>query len=196
MDATSAASRSTSRRCGERRGAAPTRARSRASPGHPVVSAVHMKAHGWVGLAIIGAAEVLLFAGDPTVAGWFTPIVWTGYVLFIDALAARFTRRSDPTTDRAGGALVWLPSILCWWLFELYNAPRFWRGGAEVEGLWWRYHGLEPNLFLRRGGHDWSLAPIFPALFLTAAVLRATVFRRARLHPWRPSPRGLSVAIA
>src|SRR5439155_1050642 len=150
MDATSAASRSTSRRCGERRGAAPTRARSRASPGHPVVSAVHMKAHGWVGLAIIGAAEVLLFAGEPTVAGWFTPIVWTGYVLFIDALAARFSGRSYLTTDRVEGVLVALASVAGWWLFELYNAPRFWRGGEDALGLWWRYHGLEPNPFLRR----------------------------------------------
>src|SRR6266853_1643170 len=98
--------------------------------------------------------------------------------------------------DRVEGILVSLASSVCWGLFELYNAPRFWRGGAEVEGLWWRYHGLEPNLFLRRVGYDWSFATIFPAMFLTAAVLRATVFRHARLRPWRPSSRGLKVAIA
>ena len=40
-------------------------------------------AHGWIGLGVIGAAEILLFAGQPVVAGWFTPIVWTGYVLFV-----------------------------------------------------------------------------------------------------------------
>ena len=131
-----------------------------------------MRTYGWAGLGVIGVAEALLFAGEPTVAGWFTPIVWTGYVLFIDALTARFTGRSYLTTDRVEGILVALASIVCWWLFELYNAPRFWRGGAEVEGLWWRYHGLEPNLWLRRVGYDWSFATIFPAMFLTAAVLR------------------------
>src|SRR6059036_1054774 len=155
-----------------------------------------MRAHGWAGLGIVGVAGILLAARDPTVAGWFTPIVWTGYVLFVDALAARFTGRSYLTTDRVEGVLVALASLGCWWLFELYNAPRFWRGGAEVEGLWWRYHGLEPNLVLRRVGYDWSFATIFPAMFLTAAVLRATVFRHARLRPWRPSSRGLKVAIA
>jgi hypothetical protein len=155
-----------------------------------------MRTYGWAGLGVIGVAEVLLFTGEPTVAGWFTPIVWTGYVLFIDALAARFTGCSYLTTDRLEGILVALASIVCWWLFELYNAPRFWRGGAEVEGIWWRYHGLEPNAFLRRVGYDWSFATIFPAMFLTAAVLRATVFRGARLRPWRPSPRGLKVAMA
>lgn len=155
-----------------------------------------MRTHGWAGLAVIGVAEVLLFAGEPTVAGWFTPIVWTGYVLFMDALTAQFTGRSYLTTDRVEGVLVALASIACWWLFELYNAPRFWRGGVDAEGLWWRYHGLEPNLFLRRVGYDWSFATIFPAMFLTAAALRATVFRRARLRPWRLSSSGLGLAVA
>ena len=87
-----------------------------------------MRTYGWAGLGVIAVAEALLFAGEPTVAGWFTPIVWTGYVLFIDALAAAFTGRSYLTTDRVEGILVALASIICWWLFELYNAPRFWRG--------------------------------------------------------------------
>ncbi len=77
-----------------------------------------MRAHGWVGLAVIGAAEVSLFAGEPTVARWFTPIVWTGYVLFIDALAARPTRRSYFTTDRLAGVLVALASVAGRGLFK------------------------------------------------------------------------------
>jgi hypothetical protein len=153
-------------------------------------------AHGWIGLGVIAAAEILLFTGQPVVAGWFTPIVWTGYVLFVDALAARLTGRSYLTTDRVDGVLVALASVLCWWLFELYNAPRFWRGGEDAVGLWWRYHGLEPNVFLRRVGYDWAFATIFPAMFLTAAVLRATVFRRARVRPWRLPPGLLRLAIA
>jgi len=155
-----------------------------------------LSAHGWAGLGVIGAAEVLLFSGEPTVARWFTPIVWTGYVLFIDAVTARFTGRSYLTTDRVEGLLVALTSIACWWLFELYNSPRFWRGGVHAEGLWWRYHGLEPNLFLRRVGYDWAFATIFPAMFLTAATLRATIFRRARVRAWRPPPAALRFLVA
>jgi hypothetical protein len=146
-----------------------------------------MKPHGWVGLGVIVAAETGLVAGQPLIARWFTPIVWTGYVLFVDALAARLVGRSYLTTDRVDGVLAALASVGCWWLFEWYNAPRFWRGGADAAGLWWQYHGLEPNVWLRRLGYDWSFATIFPALFLTATVLRATVFRRVRLRPWRPS---------
>jgi hypothetical protein len=148
-----------------------------------------MKPHGWLGIAVILGAEAALFAGQPLVARWFTPIVWTGYVLFVDALAARLTGRSYLTTDRVDGVLLALASIGCWWLFEWYNAPRFWRGGSAATGLWWQYHGLEPNQFLRRVGYDWSFATIFPAMFLTATVLRATVFRRMRVRPWGLSRR-------
>ena len=146
-----------------------------------------MSGHGLAGLAIVAAAEVALFAGQPLVGRWFTPLVWTGYVLVVDALAARLTGRSYLTTDRVDGVFVALASILCWWLFEWYNAPRFWRGGADATGLWWQYHAMEPDPWLRRLGYDWAFATIFPALFLTAAVLRATVFRGARLPAWAPS---------
>ncbi|HEX5813995.1 MAG TPA: hypothetical protein VF010_01610 [Methylomirabilota bacterium] len=155
-----------------------------------------MRAHGWIGLGIILAAEAALLAGQPLVAGWFTPIIWTGYVLLADALAARLTGWSYVTTHRVDGVLVALASILCWWLFEWYNAPRFWRGGADAAGLWWQYHGLEPNPWLRRLGYDWAFATIFPALFLTAAVLRASVVRGVRVRPWRPSPSAQRVMIA
>jgi hypothetical protein len=149
-----------------------------------------------VGLAIIVAAEAALFAGQPLVARWFTPIVWTGYVLLADALAARLTGASYLTTHRADLVLVVLASILAWWLFEWYNAPRFWRGGADAAGLWWQYHDLEPSPWLRRIGYDWAFGTIFPALFLTAAVLRARIVRRIRVRPWRPRPATLTVLMA
>src|SRR5439155_196994 len=101
-----------------------------------------------------------------------------------------------PTKDLTGTARPVLVvrvaacSVAGWWLFEWYNAPRFWRGGEDAVGLWWQYHNLEPNLFLRRVGYDWAFGTIFPALFLTAAALRATVFARCRVRPWTP-PRAL-----
>ena len=152
--------------------------------------------YGYAGVAVMVGAEAALFAGQPLVGRWFTPVVWTGYVLFADALAARVTGWSYLTTHRTDGVLLALTSIACWWLFEWYNAPRFWRGGAHATGLWWQYHGMEPNLWLRRLGYDWAFATIFPALFLTAAVVRGTLVQRVRVSPWRPSPRllrGLTV---
>jgi hypothetical protein len=155
-----------------------------------------VSAHGVIGLGVIVTAEVLLFAGHPVVGRWFTPIVWTGYVLLLDALVARLTGRSYLTTSRDEGVLVAVTSVAGWWLFEWYNAPRFWRGGPDLVGLWWQYHGMEPQLMLRRVGYDWAFATIFPALFLTAAALRARVFRGARVAPWRPSPGLLRASVA
>lgn len=142
-----------------------------------------MPVHGWVGLGIIGLAEAFLFAGNRWVGERFTPIVWTGYILFVDGLVARWTGQSYLTTRRAEFILVALASVGCWWLFELYNAPRFWRGGDDLQGLWWHYHNLEPNPFLRRVGYDWAFATIFPGLFLTAEFLKARVFHRLAGRP-------------
>jgi hypothetical protein len=132
--------------------------------------------HGFLGLAVIAAAEALLFSGQRLVGEWFTPILWTGYILAVDGLVAARTGESFLTTRRVEFCLVCLASVGCWWLFELYNAPRFWRGGEDLRGLWWQYHNLEPNLFLRRVSYDWAFATIFPALFLTSELFRASLF--------------------
>src|ERR1700682_2841981 len=136
--------------------------------------------HGYVGIAIIVLAEVLLFAGDQLVGQWFTPIVWTGYILFIDALVYKLEGRSLLMTDRVEFVIIALISIAGWWLFEFYNAPRFWKSGLE---LWWHYHNLEPNLFLRRVGYDWAFATISPAMFETAELLGSTVFKQRKQRP-------------
>src|SRR5262249_25832626 len=129
------------------------------------------------------------FSGSRVVGHWLTPIVWTGYVLLVDALVARATGRSYLTTHRLEGVLVALVSIGSWWLFEWYNAPRFWRGGPALWGLWWQSHAGEPTFFLPRGGYAWAFAPLFPAMFLTAAGLRASMRAGVRVRPWRASPR-------
>ena len=131
--------------------------------------------HGYVGLIVIAAAEVLLFAGYRLVGHWFTPIVWTGYILFVDALVYKFKGRSLLMNDRAEFLLVAVISVGGWWLCEFYNAPRFWKSDLE---LWWHYHSLEPNLWVRRLGYDWAFATIFPAMFETAELLSITVFAR------------------
>src|SRR6266851_208698 len=110
-------------------------------------NAARFAIHGYVGIAIILLAEALLFGGNQAVGHWFTPIVWTGYILFIDALVYKLKGRSLLTTDRMELLIIALVSITGWWLFEFYNAPRFWNSKLE---LWWHYHNLEPNLFLRR----------------------------------------------
>lgn len=133
--------------------------------------------HGYFGVAVIISAEVLLFSGNQFVGHWFTPIVWTGYILLADALVFKVASHSLLTTDRLEFVIIILASIVGWWLFEFYNAPRFWQSDLE---LWWHYHHLEPNPYLRRAGYDWAFATIFPAMFLTARLLLLTIFKGKR----------------
>jgi hypothetical protein len=133
--------------------------------------------HGFVGVTIVVAAEALLFRGNQLVGHWFTPIVWTGYILLADALVYKLKGRSLLVNDRLEFLVVAIISIASWWLFEFYNAPRFWNSNLE---LWWHYHNLEPNLWIRRIGYDWAFATITAALLETADLFRATVFKRER----------------
>ena len=103
--------------------------------------------YGYLGFLIIIVAEALLFSGNQIVGRWFTPIVWTGYILFVDGLVYAVRARSLLMTDRLELLVIVVVSIGAWWLCELYNAPRFWKSDLE---LWWHYHNLEPNLMLRR----------------------------------------------
>jgi hypothetical protein len=141
--------------------------------------------HGYVGLLIIAVAEGLLFNGNQLVGHWFTPIVWTGYILFVDALVYKFSGRSELMTDRPEFLIIVVFSIGVWWLCEFYNAPRFWKSDLE---LWWHYHNLEANPFLRRVGYDWAFGTIFPLLFLTAELFAATIFKQ--------KGRGLSINLS
>lgn len=147
--------------------------------------------HGYAGLVIIVAAEIALFTGNQLAGRWFTPIVWTGYILFVDALVFRIKSRSLLVSDRREFLIIAVVSIASWWLFEFYNAPRFWQSDLE---LWWHYHNLEPNPFLRRAGYDWAFATITPALLETAELLDVTVFRNLkRRRPVRLTKRHLLI---
>src|SRR5437660_3572754 len=132
--------------------------------------------HGYAGIAIIVAAEALLFGGNQLVGHWFTPIVWTGYILSVDAIVYNIGGRSLLMNQRVEFIVIILISIGAWWLFEFYNAPRFWKSDIE---LWWHYHNLEPNFMLRRVGYDWAFATIFPLLFITAELFAITIFKHS-----------------
>src|SRR6267378_3263449 len=132
--------------------------------------------YGYLGFLIMVGSEAFLFAGNQFVGHWFTPIVWTGYILFIDALVYTVKLRSLLMTDRLEFLIIAVVSIAGWWLCEFYNAPRFWNSNLE---LWWHYHNLEPNLMLRRAGYDWAFATIFPLLFITAEFFTVTIFKHS-----------------
>jgi hypothetical protein len=140
---------------------------------------MRLKWYGWLGLGVVVAAEILLFARQPFVSQWFTPIVWTGYVLFADALALRL-RGHSLIHDRPREALmlVWI-SVGCWLLFEAYN--------LRLQN--WCYVGLPEDPLQRDCTYLWAFATIMPGMFETADLLEGLGFlRNLRARPRTLTP--------
>jgi len=70
-----------------------------------------LKLHGQAGLLIIFLAEALLFSGNQVVGRWFTPIVWTGYILFVDALVYKLKGESLLVTNRQAFLIIAVVSM-------------------------------------------------------------------------------------
>lgn len=122
--------------------------------------------YGLVGLAVIATAELLLCLDVPPVTVFFTPIVWSGYILAIDA--AIFSLRGQSLIRSEPRAFAWMAifSVFLWLIFELYN--------LRLKN--WTYVGLPPNQYLRYLGYGWSFATILPAILETAEFLLAGRF--------------------
>jgi hypothetical protein len=142
---------------------------------------MRLRWYGWLGLGVVAGAEICLFARQPFVSRWFTPIVWTGYILFADALALRL-RGHSLIHDRPREALMlaWI-SVGCWLLFEAYN----------FRLLNWYYVGVPERPLERDWAFVWSFATIMPGLFETADVLEGLGF----LGGLRVKPRALPPAL-
>jgi len=122
-----------------------------------------LPAWGWAGLAIILLAELLLFLRVHWACVFFTPIVWTGYLLFADSLVCSVKGSSRIADSLPGflGLACW--SVPLWLIFEAYN--------LRLRN--WTYVGLPENPLLRGLGYAWSFATIWPAIFETADLLSA-----------------------
>jgi hypothetical protein len=141
-----------------------------------------IKVYGWIGLFIIGTSEILLFTGVPVVRTFFTPLVWTGYILFMDSLVHR---QGGPSwvLDRRREFLLLLPASIGFWLiFEVYN---FYLRN-------WHYVGLPEEVPLRVLGYAWAFATIWPAILITAQAVEGWKgISRAKVRPWKISPETL-----
>lgn len=133
-----------------------------------------MRPYGWIGLAILVLAEILLFAGNPVVAANMTPVAWTGYILLTDAVVFRLTGQSWLMTRRREFWYLLPISVISWLMYEFYN--------YRMQG--WYYIGLPDHTWARGFGYFWAFATIFPGLFVTADLLLALRwFRRFRGKP-------------
>jgi len=80
-----------------------------------------LKWYGYLGLLLIIFAEINFWAVIQPFATWYIPIVWYGYILFIDSLVYKVKGRSLITSYFKEFVLLCLVSILFWSIFELYN---------------------------------------------------------------------------
>ncbi|MGD8815229.1 MAG: hypothetical protein PVI78_12225 [Anaerolineales bacterium] len=122
----------------------------------------------WAGLLILLAGEALLLAGSSFAATWFTPIMWTGYILVIDGLVHRLGGEAWLTRRRREFPLLLLASVGVWLLFEVYN--------LRLRN--WLYFGLPDHPFLRDLGYFWSFATIIPGVFVTSELIRTLLLKR------------------
>lgn len=129
--------------------------------------------HGYVGLFVLLLGGVLLYLRVRPVTWFFTPLAWTGYILFVDGVV--WTRRGRSLLiSRTGEFLLVIPlSIVCWLVFEAYN--------LHIRN--WHYEGLPERLWVRWLGYGWSFATIFPGVFETAELIESLgVDRRFRVQ--------------
>ena len=49
----------------------------------------NLPGYAFAGIAILVVAGILLIAGVSAIRMWFTPIMWTGYILVMDGLIRR-----------------------------------------------------------------------------------------------------------
>jgi hypothetical protein len=129
------------------------------------------------GLAIMIGSESATLAGIEPFASWNTPIAWTGFIIFADAIVFRARGNSWLRSSPREFAALCAVSIPLWLVFETFN--------LVIRN--WRYIGLPENIALRTFGYAWSFATIWPAIFEAADLI--AVFRNAPpAHPAPPAP--------
>ena len=130
--------------------------------------------HGFIGAAVIATAEILLFRGNRFVGTFFTPLVWSGYIIVADSIVAA-VKGESPLTRRRKEFLISLPlSIIAWYVFE----------GVNLLLKNWTYVNLPEGTVTRWVGYAWSYATIFPAIFINAELIELVI--GSRLASRRP----------
>lgn len=141
---------------------------------------------GWIGSIIIVAAELLLVMNIKIVKIFFTPIVWTGYILFIDALLHQRTGNAYLIKRRKFFFWMLPASLGCWLIFEAYN----------LHLANWTYINLPENMAIRLWGYTWSFITIFPGMLITSEVIDSLkIFDRFQVRKFVISNRTLRIWI-
>jgi hypothetical protein len=146
-----------------------------------------LKPYGLIGLFVIITAEFLLLLKVKPVMIFFTPLVWTGYILFVDNLILKLQGKSL-IYNRRKEFFVMLPiSVILWLVFEFYN--------LFLDN--WHYINLPERIWIRLIGYTWSFATIWPAILETAELFKVLhILDKIKIRERDISSRILKVSIA
>ncbi len=112
--------------------------------------------YGILGAVSMVVFQALLFSGNDIIGRYYTPIQWTGLILFLDGWKFRRSGRSLLHDYPREFALLSIISIFSWAIFEWYN----------VALKNWTYLNLPDNMVERYFGYAWAFATISPGMFL------------------------------
>jgi len=118
--------------------------------------------YGYIGLGVIGLSEVLMWLGVRPISDYFTPIVWTGYILTADGCLAKSGRTSFIQKYGARFASLCVYSVFFWVIFEYYN--------FLLRN--WYYRNLPDVWALRMLGYLWSFATVLPGILITSELIK------------------------
>lgn len=141
---------------------------------------------GWVALALLVAAEFLMFRGVQPVAAYFTPIAWTCYLFLADAMVRAIRGRSRLADEPREFGLTAALSLPLWLIFEAYN--------LRLRN--WTYVGLPANWLARNFGYAWSFMTITPAILITADLVESFGWFHARPRGTKYPPQALAAMTA
>ncbi len=121
------------------------------------------KTYGLVGIALIILMEVNFFTKIEPFASWYFPIIWSGYILVIDALVFKLRGKSLISNQFYTFIGMVVISALFWWIFEFVN--------LVISN--WNYQGTGKLGILKNLFGTLSFATVLPAFFETVELIRS-----------------------
>ncbi len=140
--------------------------------------------YGYAGLAAMLISEFFMIAKIDPFYKWFTPLQWTGYIFFLDALLVRRRGASFIFDHTKTFLAMLLVSDIFWFMFEGYN--------LHLRN--WEYVNLPENMLKRMAGFIWAFATVYPGVLMTSEVLDDFgVFRKATFGRKRGNETGFTI---
>ncbi len=145
-----------------------------------------MLAEGIVGLFLIILMEIGLALKIQFFLVFATPVAWTGYILLVDYLNFRLTKKSFIIGSPLKFILIFIVSIILWWMFEWFN--------IFVSN--WRYFNLIKPISVRYIGYFWAFGTILPGLLFTTDLIKNLhIFSKIEFRKFKITPKLLAILI-